>query len=299
MSKWLKGLLVVAGLIVVIVGAGASTVFLTTERKLGTVHEVAMAPLAIPADPASVQRGHHIASSLSSCVECHGIDLGGKVFIDAPPLGLFVASNLTRGEGGVGDAYSDQELARAIRHGIRADGTPLLFMPSQVFQHLSDEDLGALVAYIRSVPPVNRRFPASKVGPVGRTLYLAGKFPLLPVELVAHEQRAPVAVTAGLTPRYGQYLAEVGGCLDCHGSQLAGGVVVGAPPGTPPAPNITPAGVLATWTRDDFVRAMRTGLRPDGTSINPFMPWPYIGQMTEEEFGALWLYLERVEPIGR
>jgi cytochrome c553 len=299
MSKWLKRLLVAVGAVVHIVGASASTVFMTTERKFGQVHEIAMASIAIPTDPAGVERGRRIASSLSSCVECHGTDLGGRIFIDVPPLGLFVASNLTRGEGGVGDRYSDRDLARAIRHGVRADGTPLLFMPSQVFQYLSDEDLGALVAYIRSVPAVDRSFPASKVGPVGRALYMAGKFPLLPVELVAHERRAPAAVAIGLTPEYGQYLAEVGGCLECHGKQLAGGLVVGAPPGTPPAPNITPAGVLATWTETDFVRAMRTGQRPDGTVINPFMPWPYLGQMTDEELGALWLYLERVDPIGR
>jgi mono/diheme cytochrome c family protein len=299
MSKWPKRLLVAAVAVVLIVGAGASTVFMTTERKLGTVHDFAMSPIAVPTDAASLERGRHIASSLSSCVECHGADLGGKIFIDEAPIGLFVASNLTRGEGGVGDRYSDQELARAIRHGVRADGTPLLFMPSQVFQNLSDEDLGALVAYIRSVPAVDRTFPTSKVGPVGRALYLAGKFPLLPVELVAHERPARAAVASGLTPQYGQYLAEIGGCLDCHGPQLAGGAVAGAPPGTPPAPNLTPAGVLASWGEAEFVRAMRTGQRPDGTVINPFMPWPYIGQMTDEELGALWLYLETAEPVGR
>jgi hypothetical protein len=56
--------------------------------------------------------------------------------------------------------------------------------------------------------------------------------------------------------------------------------------------------VLASWGEADFISAMRTGQRPDGTVINPFMPWPYIGQMTDEELGALWLYLETVEPIG-
>jgi mono/diheme cytochrome c family protein len=298
MSKWPKRLLFAAGAVLFIVGAGASTVYVTSERKLGKVYDLAMAPVAIPTDAAGVERGRHLAGAVAICVECHGADLGGRIFIDVAPLGLFVASNLTRGMGGVGDRYRDQELARAIRHGIRADGTPLLFMPSQVFQHLSDEDLGALVAYIRSVPAIDRNFPASKVGPAGRALHLAGKFPLLPVELVAHERPAPAAVAIGLTPQYGQYLAEVGGCLECHGPRLTGGPVAGAPPGTPPAPHLTPAGVLASWGEADFISAMRTGQRPDGTVINPFMPWPYIGQMTDEELGALWLYLETVEPIG-
>lgn len=297
MSRWLKRLLVVVGAVVVTVVAGASSIYMATERKLSQVHDVAMAPIEIPTDSASLERGRRLATSISICVECHASDLGGSVFIDEAPIGLLVASNLTSGAGGIGAEYTDQELARAIRHGVRADGTPLLFMPSQVFQHLSDEDLGALVAYLRSIPPVDRVLPASKVGPLGRTLYLAGKFPLLPVERVAHEQPARAAVEIGQTPQYGQYLAEVGGCLDCHGKQLAGGPVAGAPPGTPPAPNLTPAGVLASWDEADFIRAMRTGQRPDGTVINPFMPWPYIGQMSDEELGALWLYLKSVEPV--
>lgn len=298
MSKWPKYLLIVVGAVVLIVGLGASTVFLSTERRLGRSHEVAMPPIEIPTDSASVERGGRIATAIALCMECHGSDLGGTIVVDAAPLGLFVGSNLTRGAGGVGSEYTDQELARAIRYGLRADGTPLLFMPSQVFYHLSDDDLGALVAYIRSVPPVDRVLPKSKVGPVGRALYMAGKFPLLPAELIDHESPPPASVEFGQTAEYGSYLTRVGGCLDCHGPQLAGGPVPSAPPGTPPAPNLTPAGVLATWSEADFIKAMREGQRPDGTMINPFMPWPYIGQMTDEELGALWLYLESIEPIG-
>jgi len=293
MNRWLKRLLITVGVLVLIVGASASSVYISTERKLREVHEVAMPPIEIPTDSASLERGKHLANAIAVCIDCHGPDLGGKVFIDDPAIGLLSASNLTRGAGGVGDRYNDQELARAIRHGIRADGTPLLFMPSQVYNNLSDEDLGALVAYIRSLPPVDRTLPANRIGPVGRALYLAGKFPLLPVELIDHQKRAPRAVAPARSAEYGRYLVSLGGCYDCHGPRLEGGPIPGMPPGTPPATDISPTGVITGWTEADFINAMRFGRRPDGTTINPVMPWPNLGQMTDDELGAIWKYLRQ------
>lgn len=299
MTRWPRRLLIAAVLVVLVVTFGASTVYISTERKLKEVHDLPMALIEIPTDSASLERGRHLATAVSVCVDCHGPDLGGKVFIEDPAIGLLVASNLTQGAGGVGDRYTDQELARAIRHGIRADGTPLLFMPSQVYNNLSDADLGALVAYIRSLPPVDRTFPPSKVGPVARALYLAGKFPLLPVELIDHQRRAPQVVEAARSAEYGGYLVALGGCYDCHGPRLTGGPIPGMPRGTPPATDITPAGAMAGWTEAEFIHAMRTGQRPDGTMISPVMPWPYLGQMTDDELGAIWLFLMTLEVAGK
>jgi cytochrome c1 len=97
---------------------------------------------------------------------------------------------------------------------------------------------------------------------------------------------------------YGRYLADVSGCHGCHGDGLSGGRVAG-PPGLPPASNLTPAG-LGTWTEEGFVRAIRQGVKPDGTPINEFMPWRVYAAMTDAELNALWTYLASVEakPFG-
>jgi len=90
----------------------------------------------------------------------------------------------------------------------------------------------------------------------------------------------------------GRYLADIAGCHGCHGTGLSGGPVAG-PPGLPPASNLTTAGI-GDWTEADFVRAMRNGRRPDGSSLDPFMPWEVFGKMTDDELHALWLYLRSV-----
>src|SRR5947199_393360 len=81
-----------------------------------------------------------------------------------------------------------------------------------------------------------------------------------------------------LAPDYGQYLADSAGCPSCHGPGLSGGKIPQAPPDTVPAANITSAG-LGAWSEADFLKALRTGMRPDGRVLNTFMPWPYYAQM--------------------
>lgn len=235
-----------------------------------------------------------MATAATHCVSCHGADLGGAVFIDDPAVGLYVGSNLTTGEGGVGDRYTDEELARAIRYSLRPDGRPLLFMPAQ--SSLSDEDLAAIIAYIRSVPPVDRVPPSSRVGPLARVLHLSGKFPLLPAEEIDRTARPRSAIETGPTIEYGEYLISIGGCRDCHGASLTGGPVPGMPPGTPPATDLTSRGPVARWSDAEFIHAMRTGLRPDGSGVSPIMPWPLVGQLTDDELTAILLYIRTVEP---
>src|SRR6266536_1415295 len=130
---------------------------------------------------------------------------------------------------------------------------------------------------------------------VGRALILFGRFPI-PADEIDHA-KAPVAPPpAGPTREYGAYLTNVGGCTGCHGSGLSGGPLAGGPPSAPPPANITPA-ALGTWTEDDFFRALRIGARPDGSRIDPFMPWAFTSQMTDDEIRATWLYLKSVPPL--
>lgn len=285
-----KGVLwVLAVLVVVAVGA----VYFISWRHMERTYDVKPAALLLPADPAAATRGARLAI-VRGCVDCHGDDLGGKVFIDDPMIGHFAGRNLTRGEGGVGTLTTVQyELA--IRHGIRPDHHSLIFMPSTDFWGMNDADLGDLIVYIKSLPPVNRQVPLSSPGPLGRLLYLKRDFPLLPAEAVDQTAPWPAPVLPGQTSAYGKYLAE--SCTGCHGPHLSGGHIPGTPPAWPPAANLTPdASGLKGWSEADFQRLLRTGVRPDGSAVSAVMPWNDLSHLTDTEIGAIWLYLSALPP---
>jgi cytochrome c553 len=185
---------------------------------------------------------------------------------------------------------------RAIRHGIGPDGKPLLFMPSHEFNVMSDDDLGALIAYIQQLPPVDNELRPNSVRPLGRFLYARGMVPLVPAELIDHNAARPVSPQPGPTPEYGAYLATT--CTGCHGESLSGGAIPGAPPSEFPPANLTPdqATGLGSWTEADFFRALREGKRPDGTALASEMPWQAFAQMSDDEIRALWLHLRSVPP---
>lgn len=294
MKRWAKRIgITVVGLAVVL-GAAVAGVFGFTSSRMHRHYEITPEPVAVPTDAASVTRGRHIVEAVTKCIDCHGDDLGGKVFIDDPMMGRLSASNLTRGRGGVGTRYTNVDYVRAIRHGVRPDGTPLLFMPSQEFTNLSDEDLGAVLAYVRSLPAVDHELPPNRIKLLPRVLLVTRKLDLLPVELIDHTPHPRTAPPVGPTAAYGRYLAEVGGCFGCHGKKLHGGPIPGSPPDWPPAADLTPAGELARWSEADFAKALSTGVRPDGRQLNPVMPWPYTARLTPDEVRALWEYLRTV-----
>lgn len=263
-----------------------------SERALSRIHALPDVALPVTGSAAQVERGRHLAAT-RGCTDCHAADLGGAVTLDAPAIGRIASSNLT--SAGVLRDYDDAALERAIRHGVRADGRALILMPSIDYAGLSDADTAALVAYLRSLPPVERTLPRSAMGPLWRVLYLFGQLPILHVERIAHD-RAPVqAPIAAVTPEYGHYVAQV--CIGCHGGDFAGGPVPGAPPGFPAAANLTfDASGLAGWSEDAFLRAMREGVRPDGSTIDPFMPWKAFARMDEVELRALYAYLRSLPP---
>ena len=122
-----------------------------------------------------------------------------------------------------------------------------------------------------------------------RTSRVAGK----PRQETVSSAPIPAAIPPGPTPEYGRYLAVSGGCTFCHGDNLKGGLKDG-PPGTPLSANLTQAGPLGQWTEADFTKALREGVRPDGSNINPFMPWRLARLMTDEEIAAVWAYLKTV-----
>jgi len=266
-------------------------------RRLARTHPLPSIPrLALSSDPAVLARGEHVARALANCVECHADDFGGRVYMDVGPLGIVVGPNLTAGRGGAAPTLDTDDWVRAIRHGLTRDGRSLIVMPSETFVHMGEEDLAALIAYVRSVPPVDRELPQTRLKLLGKVMLLAGRLPILVAEKTPEVPLEP-SVPVGRTAEYGRYLADVSGCRGCHGLNLSGGAVVG-PPGTPATSNLTPAGPLASWSEEQFRTLLREGRRPDGTTISDFMPWRALGGMSDDELGAIWLYLGTVPPLA-
>lgn len=288
MPRWLRwtGRLL-AGLVLLIVLALVA-VYTLSSIAIRRTYNFPESSVRAATDSASLAWGRHLVEAVAKCQDCHEGDLGGKMMIEDPAFARLATTNLTSGRGGI-PGYTDADFERAIRHGVGRDGRPLVFMPSEAYGPLTDEDLAAMLGYLRTFPPVDREHPQPKVGPVARILYLTGKFPLLPVEITRHDApRAPRE--PGVTVEYGEYLASIGGCRSCHGAQLAGDA-------NPDAPDIT-VGRLASWTEEDFFRALREGERPDGSAIDPEkMPWVRSGLMTDDEIRAVWVYLRSL-PAG-
>jgi mono/diheme cytochrome c family protein len=286
--------LVLGGAVLVLGLAGGGIYFLSTNR-LNQKIDIPTASIAIPTDITAIQRGQHLASAVAACVECHGPNLAGKVFIDDPLLARIVPPNLTRGRGGVGATFSDADFVRAIRHGVDPSGRQLLIMPSNDYNHFSDADLGAIIAYVRSLPAINTSLPANDVHVLGLILFSIGQLPLQPAATIDHRAPRPVVPASGVTADYGKYLSDSAGCPSCHGPGLSGGKMPQAQSNAVPAANITPTG-LGTWSEADFIKAMRTGVRPDGIAIGPSMPWPFYAQLTDSELRAIWRFLQVVPP---
>ena len=287
---------ILGGLVVVVIMI-LSTIFVFSTQTLNKGIEYTDASPPIPKDSASIERGRHLSRAISKCVECHGEDLGGQVVIDAMPMGRVVAPNLTSGRGGIAANRSDDDFLRAIRHGIAPSGRALALMPARNYWHMSDADVGSLIAYLRTVPAVDRELPPTGFGLVGRMLLVKGDLDgMFEAKAMDHVARRGPPTAADTTVEYGRYLSEIGGCTGCHGATLSGGVIPGAPPDMRPSTNITPEGI-GSWTEADFFKALREGMRPNGTAIDStVMPIRLTREMTDQETKAIYLFLKTVPP---
>lgn len=288
--KWIGILL--AGFFVTLLVA----LFGLGEARLKKVYIGPEETLPLPSDAASLAEGKRIFQ-YRGCEACHGEQLQGLVYLDNPAIGQVITPNLTSGAGGIGGQRSNADLVRSIRHGVRPDGTPLLFMPSTEFYYLSDDDLGKVLAYICSVPPVANEMPPSQLSFTGRiVMNIAREITFLPAELIPHDAPRPSAPNPGITPEYGEYLAL--SCKVCHGLTLSGGEIPGFPPEWPPAPNLTSGegGRLPTWGEEGFIEIIKTG-KKHGRFLSPaYMPWQSYRYMTEDELRAVYAYLMSLPP---
>jgi mono/diheme cytochrome c family protein len=293
MNRYLKWAGLSFGGFVIVIIVVVAVLMLMGGSRFNRTYDIQVAAVNVPADAASIEWGKHFVEAIGVCQECHGDDLSGDLFIDDPLFATVVASNLTSGKGGIGAFYSDIDYVRAIRHGVGHDGKGLPIMPSDVFNRFSDEDLGAIISYLKSLPPVDNELPESKPGPIGRVIILLEPS-LFPVNLIDHTAARPPGPTAAVTEQYGEYLSGV--CTVCHGKDFGGA----QPPdeGSSRAPNLTSGGPLATWSEMDLIKTLRTGITPTGRILNPdFMFWLRFRLMTDDEIKAIWLYLGSLPPV--
>ncbi len=280
----LRYLLILAVAVLSLLVLSATVLRSDVEKRLETNYPIAVEVVDVPNDPASIERGEHLVSTVFFCQECHGEDLGGELYFDDPFSGHVSAKNLTAGAGGVGGEFTDTDWVRAIRHGLDPDGYPLIVMPSNSYYHIGDRDLGAIIAYLKSLPPINNELPARQLGLLTYLTLLTDPS-LIPAETIEHSAARPAAPEPGVSAEYGQYLATA--CTICHGPDLKGGPSAGA------GLDLTQTGDLAEWTQEQFIETVRSGTTPKGVDLNPqLMPWKRVGNMTDDELGAIWKFLQ-------
>ena len=252
-----------------------------------------------------VERGEYLVRGPMGCGNCHtplgpegpvaGQELAGRLVDDNPAFTAW-APNIT--PGGRAAGWSDAELAHAIREGLRPDGSLIgPPMPFTMYRGISDADLAAVVAFLRTLPAVENETPASTY-----------RIPLPPA------YGPPVgSVTAperGVTAEYGAYMATaITHCMECHtpmgpqGPMLdtglgQGGFEFHGPWGVSVAANLTSGEDGLAGYSDDEIKAMITqGRRPDGTAMLPPMPYGYLARMTPGDLDAIVLYLRALPPL--
>lgn len=263
-----------------------------------------IAPSAMAETP--LERGRYLVESIVACGNCHtpqtpegpqaGMELAGQMVLNDPGFKA-IAPNITPDpETGIGN-WSDEELIHAIREGKRPDGTIIgPPMPFGFYRQMSDTDVKAIVAYLRTVPPVKNQMPKSEYG-----------FPL-PGSYGPPVGEVP-DVPRSNTLAYGAYLAgPLGHCLECHSpivngkpdveNQLgAGGMQINGPWGTVVSANITPhADGISRYSDAEVKRLITKGERPDGGKLSPPMAFGYYAKIRNADLNALVAYLRTLPP---
>ncbi len=294
-KKILKWLGIVIGSLILLLMIAYTVIYFKTESRINKRYTVAVQNIAVKQDSAALVDGAHLVQ-IKGCRDCHGEDLGGKVFLDDPQLGRLVGANLTQGKGGIMREYTKADLTRAIKHGVRKDGKSALLMPSYEYNSLTVKDLGSLMSYIKSLRPVDRELPKNEIKPLLRVLTAFNKFPLLPAEAIDHSKQSVQTVKSEISASYGQYLAV--GCIGCHRENYKGGEPL--VPGSPMVPNITKSGNLGKWTEAEFINTLRTGKTPEGKQMDPRnMPWTMTKEFSDTEIKSVYLFLKSLPADGQ
>jgi len=301
-SRWLKWIgMFLSGLLTLITLA-LLILALVGFSKLNDRFDNPIQDVQVAGTPDQIARGEQLAHI---CLSCHTpgnqMPLSGSNFavkFGFPPVGSLYAPNLTP-SGNIAD-WTDGEVIRAIREGIDQNGRSLLVMPSANFRNMSDEDVQALVAYLRSQPEESEPTPDTHFNLLGAIFMNLADF------RTAQQPAGQVTAPQAKTPEYGKYLVDIMGCRACHGDQLQGKLENGQP-GPPPGPNLTL--IIPQWTEDEFMTFFNTGTLPGGSQVpimtlksgfsEPRMPWQMVrAATTEDDLKAMFAYLHNLPPVA-
>lgn len=305
--KWTG--IVLASLLVILI--------ITVAARQHRTFEAPYPDIKASTDSSIIARGRYIAYGPGHCADCHhttgseeqilqGEEValaGGKPF-KLPIANIYVKNITPDKETGIGN-LTDAEIARLLRYGVRPNGTAVIdFMP---FHDATDEDLTAIISFLRSQQPVKHPVPDHEIFALGKVVnafLIEPVGPSLPVRK---------SIPRDTTANYGKYIANsIANCVGCH---TARDMMTGAAIGEPFSggmqiesvlepekyalltPNITPdptTGRLAGWSQEQFIQRFRQG------RINPHspMPWPSYARMSDDELKALYNYLRSLKPVN-
>jgi mono/diheme cytochrome c family protein len=278
MKRWVVRIL--TGLLVVVC-AFVAVVYVGSSRYINKRYAFREHPVTVPTDSAALARGERLVRM--RCVGCHGDSVHGKVFFDEPMIARLIAPNVPAKL----KTLTDAEFAGFLRNGVRKDGTSPFVMPPPGFYHLSDADLGAIIAYLRSLPVTDHPLPDNSYRLMGRFGILAGQFQTSVASFDTTMERVGED-PAWATTRNGEYLARVI-CTECHGTHLTGEA---------PAPALV--GALG-YSHDQFVTLLRTGTPKEPTTKLDLMARTARGSLTyltDGEIDAIYEYLKALPPTG-
>lgn len=283
----------------------------------------APADLRVEITPERIERGRYLANSVCVCMDCHGqrdwslfsappkpgtLGAGGDKFDRSMNFpGEFYARNIT--PFALKD-WTDGELYRAIASGVSKDGHPFFpVMPYPNYNRLATEDVHSIIAYLRSIDPIETApFPASVVD-----------FPLNFILRTIPEAPQPMQRPAPGSPAYGEYMTNAAACIECHtktvkgervGEPFAGGFEFAFPNGAVlRSPNITPhpADGIGSWDKATFIARFKqyadSSYAPPPVNLaagefQTVMPWTMYATMTEEDLGAIYDYLRALKPVA-
>jgi mono/diheme cytochrome c family protein len=292
MKRWMRWTAAtLAGVAVVALGA-AVLGHQMAERKMSRKLDVPVKPVAYTDDPQALQRGKYLFES-RGCADCHAANGGGREFVNDGKGLRLAGPNIT--PGGAAASYRPEDWVRIIRHGVKPNGEPAMIMPSEDYNRLTDQDLAALVAYVRSLPPLQGGAGVLELPMPVRVLYGFGAIKDS-ADKIDHSLPPAQPVPEAVNAQHGAYVANM--CIGCHGEHLSGGKIPGGPPDWPAAANITPGEGTAMGrypSAETFVAMLRTGNRPDGTPIK-VMPFESLAKLSDVDALALYEYLKTVPP---
>lgn len=271
--RWLRNLVLA---LVALVLLAAATLYALSERIVRRTYEEARFPIPIPDDSASIAEGGRLAW-VHGCRGCHTETLAGQDFEDNFLIGHIVAPNLTA----AAQQYSDPELVQIIRRGVRPNGRSVLAMPSEMFTPLTDADLGKIIAYIRSLPPVPGFPPGISLGPLAWTGLVTAKYrPAAELAILTDSITASGYYPGGGEPHAeGAYLARTS-CTECHGLTLDGDF----------GPDLR---IAAGYTPEQFAHFFKTGEALGGRETNMMskVARSRFSRLTDAEVAAVYSYL--------